>query len=141
MSFLSQRDTINGMFQDGWKNPDNSEYLPVQYENKPRPDTDHTITWCRFTIRNAPTLDKTIGGDETRKSGVVYLEIFVRENNGVRPARAAADKFKEIFEHKRVTIAGGGDILFREVSLIPVGSDGGFSKHNAMVSFQHDEAA
>lgn len=141
MSFDAQHDKINGMFQAGWVKPDTSEFLPVQYANKPRPDTDHTTAWCRLTIRNAQTMDKTIGGDETRKPGTVFLEIFVRENNGTKPARAAADKFKEIFEHKRVTIAGGGDILFREVSMIPVGSADGFDKHNATVDFHHDESA
>lgn len=138
MSFVSERDTINGMFQDGWKNVDDSEYLPTQYENKARPDTDRLITWCRFSIRNGPTADKTIGGDELRGIGVVYLEIFIRENNGTRPARAATEKFREIFEHKRVVI-DDGDIIFREVSFTSPGSENGFSKHNASVVFQRDE--
>jgi hypothetical protein len=142
MSFVTERDVIFGAFQDGFKNVDGSEFVPVQYDNKPRPDVDKSgapiTTWARFTVKNGQSVPKTIGGREKRNHGIVYLEIFIRENAGIRPARACADKLMEIFENKRFLI-DDGDITFRQVQLNKVGDENGWSKHNALIEFQRDQ--
>lgn len=143
MSFDSRREFITTMFQNGFTDPADptKPFVAVGYENRPFTQPAGKATWAKFSVREGTRGAATVGKDENRTLGIVYLQLFTPENEGTKKAREAAQKLAEIFEHKSPAGAAGA-FTFRAVNLTPVGREpGGFYQFNATCEFWHDEPA
>jgi hypothetical protein len=140
MSFEAERaeilDRVHDLFIDGSGN----EYIPLEWPNKPRPDVtaEDIPVWGRLSIQRASATNREIGSDKTRYYGVVFLEVYTRENTGDVMAAKCADKMRQILQGQTITVSGF-QILFREASLKPAGKESGWDHQNVEVPFRRDE--
>lgn len=133
MSFDSRREFLTSTFQTGW-----ADFLPTGYENRPFSQPTGQ-PWARFSVRESSRGASTVGREETRVTGILYLQIFTPENAGTKKAREAAAKMSSIFDHRSM-IGGGGEFTMRAVNLTPVGREpGGYYQMNATCEFWCDE--
>lgn len=142
MSFDSRREFITSTFQAGFVDPDDATkpFVAVGYENRPFAQPQKA-TWGKFSVRENTRGAATVGKDENRTRGFIYLQLFTPENDGTKKAREAAQKLAEIFEHK-VFAGPAGQFTFRAVNWTTVGREpGGFYQFNATCEFWHDEPA
>lgn len=136
---------ITKRFQDEFKKPEGEtqglpgSFIPIQFDGHPFTAPKES-PWGRFHIVEGERNNAAVGKKFQRAPGLVYLQIFLPENAGVKQARITADKFAEIFDNYEL----GGDgwsVLFRTVSLNRVGkTKEGPIQFNAVVQYQADES-
>lgn len=143
--FEATRAAITARFQAGFVQlpvPDPPalpvEFLPCAYDNQPFSNPKESA-WARFHIVEGDRTNAAVGVDFQRSVGVIYLQIFVPENGGTKPATDCGDKLASIFDNADFGPAGL-QIICRTVSLRRIGkhAEGGWMQHNAQVNYQAD---
>lgn len=115
--------------------------FPVQFENVTfRQPTGEP--WGRFSIRLGDRSNASVGTTHKRTVGLVYLQVFVPENRGTKPATELADRFAAAFDDRELTTDGGTMVQFRSASSETIGLTGeGWHQTNLSVPFWADRIA
>lgn len=142
MGYEVARKVITGYFKTGFKKPDTTDWLPVEYPNRALEDdkkTGKTATaWARFTIVHGRKFAREVGTGSSRTPGVVYLQIFLKEDSGTLLARQIADHLVGQFENVHLQ-TDTGIIRFRSVSSRELPAENGWDRTNIEMPFERDE--
>lgn len=139
--FEAWRQIALGIFVAGWE-----DRCPIAFENR-KFDQPETGLWGRFSIREADRMEKSIGANDHRNVGMVYLQLFAPEGAGTKAIREAADLCATIFDGTQVA-RSWCDGHFRAASIRTIGLPSGGKKGgmawyqiNVSIPFQYDTLA
>ena len=121
MSAAKERLAVGQLFRATW---DETLY-PVAYPNKDFDPPENGI-WARIVIQAADSSRIELGGQvaHRRTVGLLVVQLFAPVNSGDGDVLELAETAAAIFRDQRVTLDGGtGDMLFREPTVRPVGSN------------------
>ena len=126
-------EAIYQAFQDGWGATsaftfDNEKFDP--------PEDDK---WVRVAIRGNDSNQETLGKEGNRRferSGILFIQCFTPENQGIKDANTLAKTAREIFEGKRIS---GTTIYFLSGTSRKIGPDGKWYQLNVEIPFRYDE--
>ncbi|MGE6580398.1 phage tail terminator-like protein [Vreelandella aquamarina] len=110
--------------------------VPVEYDGAPQtPELKAAIeakqSWVRCTIQHGASLVASISNrPETRRTGIIQLQVFTPENRGSRPAALLADSLAAHFEYHQ-----DGHLTTDAASVQRVGESDGWYQYNVGVPF------
>ena len=111
-TYAELRDAISGLVLPVWNTATSSAPLLFDNLDEDRPDGS---TWGRLTIRHTGGSRASLGGATARfrRTGVVFVQIFVSKNSGMETADAIGEALVEAIED-----AGQiGNVWFRDVAM------------------------
>ncbi len=115
--------------------------FPVAFENV-KFSQPANEPWGRFSIRFGKRENASVGTDHKRTLGLVFLQVFIPESKGTKPANDAADRMATAFDDKELETTDGETIQVRTVELDPIGMTGeGWHQTNLVVPFWADKIA
>ena len=125
MSFEALRLSIEGRMAANWT------ATTVAYPNVNFTVPD--VPWVRLTVINGPGNTQGITGSTptVRDTGLVSLQIFVKEGVGTKPATELVDLFTPIYEHTRF-----GGILCYTATVNHLGVTNGWHQTNITIPFR-----
>ena len=139
MSYESTRAAIASRIEAQWPSSVAAAY-PIVSENQPfKGGVQPSGPWARYSIRPAANITQDISNHSRQIIGLVWLQIFVPENDGVRPAMLMADAMETIFAEQRI-IDANGLIRFERAELQPAGVDSGLAQWSCLVRYRDDLA-
>ena len=87
--------------------------------------------WVRLTINHGESFTASVSSKpETRRTGLLQLQIFTAENQGSRPAALLADSLADHFEYWE-----GGKLTTEAASVQRIGPSDGWYQYNVSVPF------
>lgn len=110
--------------------------VPVAYDGiKNTADTQAVIDrkgrWVRLSINHGDSLVASISNQpETRRTGLIMVQVFTEDGEGSRPAATIADSLAEHLEYWRQ-----GDLETRAASVQRIGPENGQYQYNVTVPF------
>lgn len=104
-TFTEERRAIETRFNNSFDNT----LIPVQYDNVSFlkkgsaviQDSTDTDEWVRLSILGADSNQIDVGNNRTRFTGLIIVNVFVRENTGSQSARKIADSLFGVFNGKQ----------------------------------------
>lgn len=103
-------------------------------------DTAPTLTgveaaWARVTVKHAGGAQRGIGGFIKRyiRFGVLCVELFCRPGSGKQSADNMGQAVLTYLES-----ASSSQVAYRNIRVVDVGQDGGFTKTNVYADFEYD---
>lgn len=120
------------------------DVVPMLADGAPTPKTDDQLdqravtnairakeSWVRCTINHGVSLVASISNQpETRRTGLLQLQIFTPENRGSRPAALLADSLADHFEYWE-----DGHLTTEAASVQRIGPSDGWYQYNVSVPF------
>jgi hypothetical protein len=130
MDFEAAEAAVRAFFNTHWNSA-----TPIAW-----PDLSFTPpngSWVRFNMKNTAAPQASIGAPGSnlfRRYGIVTIQVFQKEGQGSKDARAKSDKAADIFLTQ--TLSG---FIFRNVNAREIGTDGaGWYQWNVTVEYQYD---
>lgn len=95
------------------------------------------VLWARVTVQHATGAQSSLASDVgTRRftaRGFVWVQVFAPTGDGSTGARAAAQAIVNAYRTARLAV------LFRDVGLVEMGSDGAYSRVDVKANFEYDD--
>lgn len=122
---------VEQLFAAGWGSTTKIAYDNLQFN----PDEVNDDSWVRLNVIDGTAEQVGLGAEANlyRHPGVVIVQVFVKEGQGIRVAKQLADQVAAIF---RGTTSGG--VLYRTPSVERIGPNGGWFQVNVNIPFQWD---
>ena len=113
--------------------------LPIVWENQPDPK-QATSSWARVGITFGKGIPAAVGGDYDRLPGILWMQLFIPDKKGTKPALQAADALEAAVCKTRLTITGtgwAGAVQFDQAASGPeeAGTKDGYTQRNCRVGF------
>ncbi len=133
MSFTTENTAIRSKF-DGW--------VASRIKWPGTPFQEPSVAWIAVNILRGAGNELTIGTPAQRRfAGVVAIQIFDRENNGLATILSLADQLEQRFinANSRTTISATEYIDFQQPGLTPDQVVNGWRQVNLNVPYVRDE--
>lgn len=103
MNLDAERLSITTRMSNLWASTYKGDPVPVQYEEMPNWQTPNRKAWARLSIQAASNITWGIGGNEVveRFDGIINVQVFAPDNEGVGIARGLAQDAAAVFENAR----------------------------------------
>lgn len=134
MSFADAQKAVENRFMDRW-----GSTSKIRYENQdwpdPKKDPDFvTITLIEATGTKIELRQRAL----TRYSGLIVLQVFVKEGKGTGRTSEYADKFGDIFRLAEFQEDNSGLIRCRVPDKLPIGTTNGWYQTNVRCTYIRD---
>lgn len=129
------RQTLEG-YMDDWSG------APVAFDGSKAPPSVASAQqdgnpWVRFTITPGITVNRSITDKPCpRRTGQVFIQIFIRRNAGTAPAKALASSLVTHWENQNLTSIG--PLWTLEASEQRVGPDSNYFQINLSIPYRAD---
>lgn len=136
MSFGTARNAINAAFDTAW-----ADQTPVEWPNveftKPNPKS----AWVRITVDGNLAGQAGFGdGVLHRNSGLIFVQVFIPDNDGPADADTYAQSAANALQYKRIDhISGGRPLRTWGATQRTVGNQDGWYQVNVTIPFDYDE--
>ncbi len=116
-TYAEARDAIQGLIVTAWDTV--APTAPLMFDNLDEDPTDGAL-WGRVTVKHTSGGRANIGPHARfRRTGMVFVQIFVPKNSGTQTADAIGEALVEAMED-----AGGiGNLWFRDVAQLDIGTN------------------
>lgn len=110
--------------------------VPVEYDGAPQSQEliaaiEANQSWVRAVIQHGNSLVASISDQpETRRTGLIQLQVFTNDNQGSRPAALLADSLANHFEYWREA-----HLTTTTASVQRIGPSDGWYQYNVSVPF------
>ncbi|MGJ8685830.1 MAG: phage tail terminator-like protein [Spongiibacteraceae bacterium] len=103
MNLNAERIAIVTRMSGNWASTYKGDTVPVKYEEAPNWTTPNRKAWVALTTKIASNTSWGLCGDEIteRVDGVIYIQVFVPDNEGTSAARSLAEDAAAVFENAR----------------------------------------
>jgi hypothetical protein len=128
------RAAVIGAFLSGWTG---AAAIPVGLPNQAL-KVPASGAYGRLTLQLGDRSSAAIGACRVRMIGVLFLQVFTPEGQGIRAAARAADLFSTIFDLKTIAIDAGLVAVFSHVGSNGTGNREGIEQTNVTVDFRVD---
>ncbi len=143
-TLTTTEDDLYGRLKDVWDAPGPSAGVALVYQNVGvadgvAPPNEGTVSWARASVQTSLSR-QTAFGHSTRRyenTGVLSVQIFTPVGVGLKQAKTLAEIVLAGFRGHRTT----NGVIFRDMDLVDVGSDGKWYQLNVLVNFEVDEIA
>ncbi len=107
----------------------------IAYDNVEHTPGPTTISWVRLNVLTGDSIVAGLAGSVNlyRNVGVIVVQVFVKEGEGVRVALLLADTAAAIFRGTQVD-----GVLYRAPSVERIGPSDGWYQINVNIPFQWD---
>lgn len=110
-------------------------YEEAERDLKPHP-ADSTQPWARVVVRHATGRAAALGRHRFRRTGTVYVQAFVPNDNGL--AKGKATGLARIAQ-KAYEMTRGTAVSFKNATVTEKGPDGNFYRADCTAEFWWDE--
>lgn len=134
MSFGTVRNAINAAFNTAWASATPIAWPNVEFT---KPDS----AWVRITV-DGNVSDQAAFGDGVlhRNSGLIFIQVFIPDNQGPSSADTYAQNAADALQYKRIDhVSGGRPIRTWGATQRTVGNDNGWFQVNVTIPFDYDE--
>ena len=116
-TYEESRDAISALVLSAWNTATGSALLTYDNLDEDRPEG---VVWGRLTVRHTGGGRASLGSNSRfRRTGTVFIQIFVPKNTGMQTADAIGEALAKAFDD-----AGQiGNLWFRDVAMKEVGPD------------------
>jgi hypothetical protein len=130
VDFEDAQKAIETKFSTAW-----GTTTEVAYDNVDYVPPANVLQWVRLNVLNGATIVAGLAGSANlyRTAGVVVIQIFIKEGEGVRQGLLLADTAAAIFRGTQVD-----GVLYRAPSIVRVGPSDGWYQVNVNIPFQWD---
>lgn len=142
-TLATARDDLMGKIQTQWDAGSTAgELLLYEDRSGERPsanDTNAVQLWGFVQVRHfsssQPTLASDTGAKRFRREGLLTLQLFLPQGDGLTLMDTIGQEFLNALEGERT--ANG--VAFREVRVVEIGEDGPWFQANVLANYEYDE--
>lgn len=132
------RDIMLAVFKAAWDllgSPAGS--FPAVYSDVPGNVPTTETVWARVTVRHAVSRARSLSGSVGTKryenTGILWVQVFGPIGDGSIAVYAASQAVVNAYRDAKTSV------LFRNVTLVEVGSSGAFERVDVKADFEYDE--
>lgn len=136
MSFATVTNALNATFNTAWASATPIAWPNVEF-TKPNPQS----AWVRVVVDGNVAGQAAFGdGVLHRTSGLVFIQVFVPDNDGPNEANTLSQSAADALQYKRIEyVSGGRPIRTWGAVIRSIGNSDGWYQVNVTIPFDYDE--